>query len=43
MSLLLKFTHMQAEVMKVMFDIGPIPAMYDGVTFRRCLDGNFKC
>ena len=33
MSLLLKFTHMQAEVMKVMSDLGPIPAMYDGVSF----------
>ena len=26
-------TYMQAEVMKVMFDLGPIPAMYDGVSF----------
>ena len=33
MSLLLKCTHMQAEVMKVMFDLGPIPAMYNGVSF----------
>ena len=32
-SLLLKLTHMQAEVMKVMFALGPIPAMYDGVSF----------